>query len=299
MDAYAIRLAAKSGWGSPPFFDIPKWVFSGVTAETRFDSITLNCTNINRDIRGLCAGDVNGTYVPPYGIKQAEPSLQLIHDGQLKIAREITFPVTMETLPVTSSTLGAITLLLNYNPDLLDITGVEMPDYGDEPPYFVTSDGVLHIGWMSLNPITVKSKSTLMFIHARVKDQNADQIRITLNDNPLSELADGTGQILYGTKLTIADAVTLPVVPGSMLLSVYPNPAKDLINLEFQIEKEGTVRSVLMNLHGVEIVHPVEMVVTPGWNKAVIELRDIPNGAYLLKVFYGEEVRVIKVVVNR
>jgi hypothetical protein len=63
VDADAIRMAAKYGWGTPkPWFDIPKWVFSGLTAATRIDSIVLVCSNLTREIRGLCASDVNGSF---------------------------------------------------------------------------------------------------------------------------------------------------------------------------------------------------------------------------------------------
>ncbi|MEI6436459.1 MAG: right-handed parallel beta-helix repeat-containing protein, partial [Bacteroidota bacterium] len=72
VDADAIRMSAKYGWGSPkPYFDIPKWVFSGLNPETRIDSIVLACNNLTRDIMGLCAGDVNGSYLPPTGNKTA------------------------------------------------------------------------------------------------------------------------------------------------------------------------------------------------------------------------------------
>jgi hypothetical protein len=134
VDAEAIRFAAKYGWGpvNKPYFDIPKWVFSGVNADTRIDSIVMTCGNLIRDIRGLCAGDVNGSYLPPNGYKMAEPSLELVNCGTLPITPEITFPVRVER----DMELGAITLMLDYDPALIEITGVTMPEDGGVEPWF-------------------------------------------------------------------------------------------------------------------------------------------------------------------
>jgi hypothetical protein len=167
VDAEAIRMAAKYGWGNPPYFQILKWVFSGVTTETPIDNIAVNCVNVTRDIRGLCAGDVNGSYLPPNGHKIAEPSLELVNRGTLPITPEITFPIRADR----DMELGAITLKLNYDTALIEITGVEMPDNGGEEPYFVLrrSSFVLEIGWMSLNPINVVDGQTVLMIHAKVK----------------------------------------------------------------------------------------------------------------------------------
>ncbi|MEI6435453.1 MAG: hypothetical protein WCP32_11455 [Bacteroidota bacterium] len=69
-DADAIRMATKYGMGSlTPYFDIPKWIFSGLTNEISLTDIPLNCPAVTRDIRGLYAGDINGSCRQP-GIKR-------------------------------------------------------------------------------------------------------------------------------------------------------------------------------------------------------------------------------------
>jgi hypothetical protein len=143
VDADAIRMAAKFGWGSPkPYFDIPKWVFSGVTLETPIDNIALNCANVTRDIRGLCAGDVNGTHLPLNGYKIAEPSLELVNRGTLPITSEITFPVRAER----DMELGAITLMLDYDPEMIQITGVTMPENSGVEPWFAVQGSKFKVG---------------------------------------------------------------------------------------------------------------------------------------------------------
>jgi hypothetical protein len=120
-------------------------VFSGVDQTSRIDTFALACTNLNRDIRGLCAGDVNGTYMPPNGYKMATPGLELVNRGTLPVTNEIMFPVRLvgtthavETTHALSlqQPISAITLMLDYNPTLIEITGVEMPENGGTEPWF-------------------------------------------------------------------------------------------------------------------------------------------------------------------
>ncbi len=86
-----------------------------------------------------------------------------------------------------------------------------------------------------------------------------------MNESPLSELADGEGNVIGNAKLSVSEAK----FKGQMaegkrqnegLINVYPNPAKDVLN---------------------------------------VDLRDLPNGTYLLNINDGEIHRVAKVVVNR
>jgi hypothetical protein len=212
--------------------------------------------------------------------------------------------------------LGAITLMLDFDPSLLEITGVTMPDQGDEVPWFevrTTNDevrtNVLNIGWVSLNPVNVTAGQTVLLIHSRLKKYDVRTtkyevgIRFSLNDNPLSELADGRGNVLDDAKLSVADASSL-LIAHSSFISVYPNPAKDLLNVEFVIDNINIVANHVMSLeivtmHGVVVAKQNVANIKTGLNKTTMDLRDLPNGAYLLKVGGGEIHRVIKVVINR
>jgi hypothetical protein len=129
--------------------------------------------------------------------------------------------------------LGAITLMLDYDASLIQITGVTMPDDGGVLPWFEVQSSkfkvgvtpnlepetlnILHIGWASLNPINVSQYETVMLIHARpssfvlhpssfVLRPSSLVLRFTLNESPLSELADGNGNVLYDARLSVANA---------------------------------------------------------------------------------------------
>jgi hypothetical protein len=235
----------------------------------------------------------------------AEPSLELVNRGTLPITRNITFPVRAER----DMELGAITLMLDFDAAQIEITGVEMPDNGGEEPYFVVrrSSFVLDIGWMSLNPINVQEGQTVLMIRAKVKSTKyGEPIRFTLNDDPISELADGVGNVLYDARLSVADAgfkVQGSRLEGEAGVVVYPNPAKDVLNVEFvvggYVEKQNFASLQLMTMQGIVIAKQEVPDVKAGLNKTTMDLRNLPNGAYILNVNCGDHKEVRKVIVNR
>ena len=310
IDADAIKKAGTFGWGSPPYFDIPKWVFSGPDLTTRIDTFPVACANVTRDIYGLCAGDVNGTYVPPNGYKQAGPELQVVCNGTLPVTGELVFPVR----PADNLELGAVTLMLDYNPALIDVTRVEMPQNGGNKPSFLVTDagttgsaGVLSIGWMSLNPVTVSSSEPLFLIHARVKDPgsfkpgSSSAIRFSLDQNPLSELADGDGNVLPGVKLLIPDAGATRESSGFQGISpdgviIYPNPAAEILHIEFILPADGPVNLELANLQGITVMQSGQHQLTSGWHDEHLNTGGLPPGVYFLRVTAGGKTILKKVI---
>jgi hypothetical protein len=88
------------------------------------------------------------------------------------------------------------------------------------------------------------------------------------------------------------------------LVSVYPNPAKDVLNVEVVI---GSIESStyhdmslrLVTMQGVVVAKQNVTGIQNGLNKTSMDITELPNGAYLLKVECGEIHRIVKVVVNK
>jgi hypothetical protein len=290
IDAAAIRTAGTSGWAAGNF-DIPKWVFSGPTSG--LTGIVLNCANVPMNILGLCAGDVNASYLPVSGPKSdAQPNLQLINSGSIASASEIIIPVKADM----DMELGAITLFLDYDASQFEITGVTMPKQGNDSPYFLTQNSVVQIGWASLEPVSVAMGETVLFIHGKVRNSNPGMIRFTLDGNPLSELADGEGNVINEARLKIAD------IGGSAsngMISVYPNPAKDVLNIEYIMDEAGTFHVELRNVQGA-IVGMIDNTSKPaGVNMEKLNVSSLPAGVYMLRVSLGENLFTKKIVVNK
>jgi hypothetical protein len=317
-DYNAIRQAAKFPANGYSYFDIPKWVFSGTTTTTGLTDITLGCANITRDIRGLCAGDVNGTHVPVSGFKTAEPGLTLVNLGTLPVADEIVFPVrTVETNGVEThgsaslpTEIGAITLFLNYDPSKIDITSIEIPRHDGDQPWFETNNGVLYIGWVSTESIRVEHEGTLLLIHARLTPVETHgsaslpvPIRFLLNENPLSELADAEGNVIGGMKLSIPDAGGNGEIAKwrNSEIFVYPNPARSMLNIEFEtMNPEAVALNLeLLNLQGVMVIKSNPETISLGWYKHQMDVSGLAPGVYFLRAKVDGEIRMKKVVITR
>ncbi len=338
-DATAIRQAAKFPLTGYTYFDIPKWVFSGTTIATRIDTFELACDDVTRDIRGLCAGDVNGSYVPPTGYKTADPGLELVHRGVLPITDAIIFPVRVDR----DMELGAMTLYLDFDPSVMIVTNVTIVTdvtnvttattvtnvttvttvttvtNGPELWYNVSDPtlnlkpstlNTLQIGWISPEPVKVAEGQAVILIHARLRGpvqthgraSLPSSIRFTLNENPLSEFADGDGNVIGGLKLSMPTAGNSEMAKWrNSEIFVYPNPAHETLNIELETlnPEPETLNLELVNLQGVVVMKREPETVMAGWNKSQFDLRGIAPGVYFLRANLGGEVIVKKIMITR
>ena len=322
-DADAIRKASTFGWGSPPYFDIPKWMFSGVDKIQRIDTFALNCANVTRNIYGLCAGDVNGTAVPGTGVKTSHAtSLQLVNHGTMPVTQDMIFPVRADH----QMELGAITLMLDFDPALIEITGVEMTENEGVEPWFQvqgsTETGatalnlepstlnLLQIGWMSLNPINIVAGQPILLIHARlVNDPSSpithpsSPIRFNLHETMLNELADGDGNVIENGVLVMPDTS----LNGEMVkwrngengvISVYPNPASGILHLDFLLGENTEYRAELINMEGVAVME-ISSNGKVGSNSVSIDVVNLPSGTYAIKMTFVDKTEIRKVIIQR
>jgi hypothetical protein len=128
------------------------------------------------------------------------------------------------------------------------------------------------------------------------------KINFTLNENPLSELADSEGNVISGLKLSIPDAgensEMVKWQNGEIL--VYPNPAKEILNIEYQIFNPvvGTSYLELINLHGIAVIKCKPVKVVAGYNSHQLDLRGILPGIYFLKIAVQGNDFIRKVVIG-
>lgn len=81
-------------------------------------------------------------------------------------------------------------------------------------------------------------------------------------------------------------------------LSVYPNPAKDKISVDFKLAQESAVTIQLTDLAGKVISSKVLGSKAAGTHSAVIETAAVSNGIYVLKLVTPGETSSHKVVIN-
>jgi len=105
-----------------------------------------------------------------------------------------------------------------------------------------------------------------------------------------------TANLVYNTKIIQEDLVCLNTNTNSTDetnikkgIICYPNPASE----NFTVEGENIQHISLVNLKGIE----VRKIITGDRNKAIIDISDLPEGVYLIKVNTAKTTDVEKVII--
>ena len=93
------------------------------------------------------------------------------------------------------------------------------------------------------------------------------------------------------------------LISGSLIaqnsnFKVYPNPAQDVLNVEFYAAESGPTRLYLMDLMGRVQQKDQVVDVVKGLNKVSVQINDLPNGIYYLTNGKGKAMRFVKTASN-
>jgi hypothetical protein len=74
-----------------------------------------------------------------------------------------------------------------------------------------------------------------------------------------------------------------PTYPEISKLKVYPNPAKDIVNIDFELNKPDKVRIVIFDIEGKPLRMLKDMEELPsGFNHLQVNMSNVPSGIYIL-----------------
>ncbi|MGZ4065273.1 MAG: T9SS type A sorting domain-containing protein [Bacteroidia bacterium] len=82
-------------------------------------------------------------------------------------------------------------------------------------------------------------------------------------------------------------------------LSVFPNPASEIITLEIESQKELFLTYSLISVLGIEVRNEKSLEIKKGKNSAQLNVRDIPEGIYILRLSSGEKSGGKTIVISR
>ncbi len=85
---------------------------------------------------------------------------------------------------------------------------------------------------------------------------------------------------------------------GSSEVSIYPNPAKSMLNLSINSHQFANVELVIYDLLG-QVVVKQNLLIKSGLNENHINVNDLSNGIYMLKMMNGEQVFTKKIVISK
>ncbi len=257
------------------------------------DSVIANNNNFTYNTQMYWYGDVDFSYNFTRGDNSTI---------QLETYNTAYIPQKNETIriPVIAKgnySLGAISLDILYPETEMEIVGVELHQTGD-PMTFHTHDNSLRIGWYSLSPLAVSYDDTLLYITARVLQNNPD-IRFELG--PCCALADGYAEPISGAVLAmpnISDILGVEDIQGGNTESVweqvqvYPNPSHGTFTI-------SDPEHVIQNLYLYDVCGKLVEIGSSYASESSIRISNLTPGVYFVRLEAASASRTIKVVVEK
>lgn len=264
------------------------------------DTVIMSGSNVTNTIRMRCFGDVNGHYVPA---AKSSASVGLVHEGSMQVESlsEFDFPVKLKT----GMQVGAISLGFYFPQEYLEITGAQLAN-GINNFSWTASDGLFLMGWCDPIALNINNDEVVVILKMKAKDLSGLTAGIALDIYEDCEFADALATPNDGAVVSIP-TINSPLTgirPVNNLtgLSVSPNPAKDQTVVSFSLENQGTIRMVLIDMIGNQVMEVATGEFAAGNHKVAFSASTLKPGIYFLKLATtgnGQSVsEMIKVVVS-
>lgn len=274
VNAVDALLAARRFVGMISTFVVGDWVFEHPNIIVAEDS------NLLVNVKGLCFGDVNGSY-DPSGLK-SEPSLTLERNGVLYAGKsqEITIPVRIKH----PSNFSALSLVLNYPANSCEVTGVNTA-YDGQNLLWNTVGDELRIAWYTLEPKQWDENETVIYITLRDINNTGfsiDNCCFILGET--SSIADFSGNEISGNSLYIPEIKNNEQV--FTLDQNIPNPFSSTSQINYFLPNDGHIKFVMYDVVGKELKVILDADVKSGNYSVTVNGNDYDNGIYLYRLFY-------------
>jgi len=306
----ALRIQKNFVYGTE--FDRPNWTFweAGKTISTNssptesYPVISIvNGSNKTANMYGLCTGDFNRSYTP--SLKSANSNLSLTYGitKQVGANEEFDLPVKI----VNASTIGAVSVIMTFPSELVNILDVVMNSTSGQLDWHVTGNE-LRIGWNTQLPISLNALDNLFTLKLKTTAAftKGNSISLVLASDPLNELADDHFDVISNAVLIVdvveasANGMIEPGISGSISLRNYPNPFNQQSNLVYSLPGSGNVTLEIRNVFGEKITTLVNEFQAAGDHACQLNSTLLSAGIYTATVKLsnssGETVRTIKIV---
>jgi hypothetical protein len=103
------------------------------------------------------------------------------------------------------------------------------------------------------------------------------------------------GLTLTTAAVTVAEGTGVADVISTGMI-FYPNPAKDIVHLQFDIKQATYIYIELYNTNGILVCQPVNSWMEPAGHDIAIDLTLMPKGTYIVRLCAGDEIFYKKLV---
>jgi|GEM_PF-1324783 hypothetical protein len=268
------------------FYPAPDWYFQTF-------SITIDGTaNQVQEIRGLCAGDVNGSGIPLNSVpSKITPTVFLANEGTLYIDNEV---INVPVMVQNGMTVGAVSLVLHY-PNNLDITGISVANSPENLNY-TANNGELRIAWFTTEPVELKAGEVLLTLQVKANaSSNKDMSFFSTEE---SAIANDIAQDYENASLMMPKLVSLGSA-DDYSLSNFPNPFNSTTDIHYSIAKAGFVTVKVYNVLGEEVATVVNADQKAGNYTITFDGANLPKGVYVYKLQVNDVTKANSMVITQ
>ena len=280
-------LGVKAALSSATGFAAGDWIFSEVPVQVMANQ------NTTADLQAICVGDVDGSYNP--GNVRIAPSVNLVNDGELiaSTGKLVKLPIKIET----GTHLGAMSLVLNYNPAQMQPVALKLADAQRQGQAQVNiAEGNISMAWYDLSGWVVTNEQVIMELEAYVFTEDVNNLELTIGTG--SEFADETATPLNNTKLLMPGIRSDGAVANVLSLRNYPNPFRHETTIAFDLPEAGRVKLVVNDMTGRAIVDMDLGELAAGKHDRLFEGTALSAGVYFCELHVQGDARQEKAVIR-
>ena len=287
--------------GNPPFNNVEPWSFwkandqIGVNnfSDGAYPTITVGTSSLIQDFYGLVTGDFNHSFIP--GSAKSGGAVQLNNSSSIPVngQTEIKLPITVEA----GMNVTAVSLLLNYPADKLEVTGVTLGNDANNSVMFHAQNGELRIGWHSLMPQMLNAGDVLVTLNVKPLPAltSGEYAMFTLVQSQLNEIAGSDLQVIPNALLNIASVegtVGVNELPGITTLAFrnYPNPFNHNTTFNYYLPADGKVTLEIFDVTGrrVDMLLNQQMQ-SAGEHSMVLDNSLLGSGTYFANLTFSSQ----------
>ena len=202
-------------------------------------------------------------------MKAGSESLTLIYGETISVIPDMEFDLPLSA--AMDMEVGAVSLIMNFPSDLLEVNGVYLSDDPNTPLMHSVSGDELRIGWNSLEPLFLLEGESLLTLKVKLIGLPGEEgIRFKLAADPLNELADGDYNVIDNAVLSIDVITTSMTGTGEISLSDrltlanHPNPFTGKTTFAYSLPVDGKVTLEIYDIVGNKVKSLVDVTQSAG-----------------------------------
>ena len=231
---------------------------------------------LQASVKSLASGDVNASY---FGSTSGRLTLPRLLPSNTAVGLEQGQTQRVAVLAGKTMEMGAMSLDLPW-PNGLELVSIRA-NLGENALLHHLVDGRLRMGWAAPEGHKVRTGDVLCEMELRAEEGvEVDFSALTLGS--MSEIADPMAQTITDASLVMPRLASKSRLMGE--LQVWPNPARDVLNIQLALESGIHSYSLEMIDALGRVVKSDYQAVTAGELRTKLLLDGIPSGTYLVRL---------------